>query len=89
MNIAFLEAPTILTCGVLDCHKTAKGYSWTLLESKTPKLDGKEILRPLFLCQGHINWFSEVVKDITCVQLWRLVEKETQSKGGETNVSTD
>lgn len=74
--------PFHISCGVSHCHKAATGYSWTLLEAKTPILDGKELLRPLFLCHEHQEWLRDLIKDATYPQVWKLIEK-----GGNENVS--
>ena len=75
MNIEFIESSFQITCGVGTCHKSSNGYSWTLLEAKSPILDGQMLLRPLFLCQEHQEWFKELVKGSTYPQVWKLIEK--------------
>jgi len=86
MNIVFPSYPCVPSCSIINCQKNGDFYTWQMLERTIPKLDGLEILRPMFLCTKHKEWFEKLLEEVpTITRLWELIELE--KKGGNLNVT--
>jgi len=86
MKISFLTYPCVPLCGVINCLNHGTFYTWSMLEKDIFKLDSLEILRPMFLCTKHKEWFEKLLEEVpTITRLWELIELE--KKGGNLNVT--